>query len=201
MIGTMAGVNLSEDRANVQDSSHEWIKELTRGMARGDEQCFREFYDRYSHRLLGYTLALTNGNAADAEECVQQTLIKIAAKVRPFEAEGLFWGWCAKVARNVVLDQRRQRGRYLGFLERFWRSKNEHTVPLLDENKAHMAIAETVQDLDSSEQRLLQMKYVEGLSVKEIAEAFGSTAKAVESRLSRARAELKRRALERLKHE
>ena len=48
-----------------------------------------------------------------------------------------------------------------------------------------------IAELEPDERALLEVKYLHGLSVREMAEARGSTEKAIESRLSRLRQKLK----------
>jgi RNA polymerase sigma-70 factor (ECF subfamily) len=196
----MVGEAPPKEPEPVQDIQLLPVHALTTGMVRGDEPSYRAFYDQYFPRLFGYLLVLTNGNTEHAEEFLQQTLIKVAAKVKVFEEEQQFWGWLAKIAKNVAFDNHRQRKRYLSFLERFSTWRSESAVASKHEGEFDFAMAEAIATLDSESMDLLKLRYEEGLPVKEIAALLSSTEKAVESRLARLRAELKRRTLETLKH-
>lgn len=94
---------------------------LTRSMARGDEEAFREFYDAYFDRLLRYLLVVTGGNETVARETLQLTLVRVVRHVKPFDAEDKFWSWLTVLARSARADESRKQRRYFAFLERFMR--------------------------------------------------------------------------------
>lgn len=161
--------------------------ELTRRMVKGEEEAFRQFYDAYSARLCGYLFVICRGNEGQARELLQETMIKVARYVRVFEDEEIFWKWLTVVARSCWVDENRKRNRYLAALERFW---NWRSVDMASESDEMLMIA-SLELLGEEDRALLTQKYVEGLSVREIAEVSGSSEKAVESRLTRARSRMK----------
>ncbi len=80
----------------------------------------------------------------------------------------------------------------------FWRQ-----VELLDtssgtEDGWRDALEESLAELTPEERLLLQGKYLEGSSVKDLARETGATEKAVESRLLRLRRDLRQRLLQKL---
>jgi RNA polymerase sigma-70 factor, ECF subfamily len=159
---------------------------LTRRLAAGEEESFREFYDLYSHRLFGYLYVLCRGDAEHARELLQQTMIKVARHARVFDQEQIFWGWLMRLARSSWIDEGRKRNRYIAALERLWKGRAEDPVSPTEE----MAHA-WMDALDEADRLLLTKKYLEGLSLRELAEHFGVSEKAVESRLTRARNRIK----------
>lgn len=162
--------------------------ELTRGMVKGEEEAFRKFYDSYSARLFGYLFVICRGNEQQARELLQETMTKVARYIRVFEQEEIFWKWLTVVARSCWVDENRKRNRYLAALERFWNWRNIDTCA--DESD-EMLLVGSLELLAEDDRALLTQKYVDGLSVREIAEASGSSEKAVESRLTRARNRMK----------
>jgi RNA polymerase sigma-70 factor, ECF subfamily len=161
--------------------------ELTRRMVKGEEEAFRKFYDLYSARLCGYLFVICHGNEEQARELLQETMIKVARYVRVFEEEEIFWKWLTVVARSCWVDENRKRNRYLAALERFWNWRSVDVASESDE----MLMVTSLELLGEEDRALLTQKYVEGLSVREIAELCGSSEKAVESRLTRARGRMK----------
>lgn len=163
---------------------------LTKGLARGNEDSFRAFYDLYAHRLFGYLFVICRGNEAAARELLQQTLIKVARQARVFEDEEIFWKWLGAVARNLWIDETRKRNRYLAALEQFWnwRSASEASGVA---DAAELEMARALEALEEGERDLVRLKYLEGRSVRELAERLGLSEKAVESRLTRARQKIK----------
>jgi RNA polymerase sigma-70 factor, ECF subfamily len=162
--------------------------ELTRRMVKGEEEAFGQFYDLYSARLCGYLFVICRGNEQQARELLQETMIKVARYVRVFEEEEIFWKWLTVVARSCWVDENRKRNRYLAALERFW---NWRSVDAAAVESDEMLMVGSLELLCEEDRTLLTQKYVEGLSVREIAQACGSSEKAVESRLTRARSRMK----------
>ena len=93
------------------------ILSWTRALARGEEEAFRRLYDVYFLRLYRYLLVAAYGNEVMAQDAVQETMIRVARKVRPMGSEEDFWRWLTTVARNVLRDQARRQNRYRGMLD------------------------------------------------------------------------------------
>jgi RNA polymerase sigma-70 factor, ECF subfamily len=161
--------------------------ELTRRMVKGEEEAFGRFYDLYSARLCGYLFVICRGNEQQARELLQETMIKVARYVRVFDEEEIFWKWLTVVARSCWVDETRKRNRYLAALDRFWNWRSVDSAVESDE----MLLVGSLELLCDEDRALLTQKYLEGLSVREIAQACGSSEKAVESRLTRARSRMK----------
>jgi RNA polymerase sigma-70 factor (ECF subfamily) len=166
------------------------IAGLTRRMVKAEEDAFREFYDLYSHRLYAYLFVICRGNEEQARELLQQTSIKVARYIRVFEDQEIFWKWLGVLARSCWVDENRKRNRYLAALERLWNwtaGSEPRWAPVVD----HREIGHFLESLPEEDRALLTQKYLEGFSVREIAEECGSSEKTVESRLTRARNRLK----------
>jgi RNA polymerase sigma factor (sigma-70 family) len=174
--------------------------QLTSAMRRGDEEAYREFFRLYFHRLLAYLIVVTRGDEELARDLLQQTMIKVAKHIRIFEDESVLWRWLALLARTAAVDHGRKSQRYFGFLKRFWSFR---TPPAADEEEREFesTLSEQMQLLEPEERRVLEKKYFDRSSVKEIAAELSLSEKAIESRLTRARAKLKQQLLERLRHE
>jgi len=175
---------------------------LTSRMAQNDEAAWREFYDRYFNRLLRYLLVLTAGREDAAREALQAAMLRAVRHIRRFESETAFWGWLTVLARSSVVDAERKRSRYAALLDRFFR--NAPMEPAEDagaEDCLPALLEKNLGGLDPADRELLERKYFAGDTVREIAREAGTTEKAVESRLGRARRQLKDAMLRALKHE
>jgi RNA polymerase sigma-70 factor (ECF subfamily) len=176
---------------------------LTGQMAKGDEGAYRRFYESYFNRLLRYLLVVTNGNEQAARDALQGTFLRVVRHVKRFESEETFWSWLTVLARSAVIDQQRKEKRYRGLLERFFQpappvsngSQPDADAPILALLKANMGT------LAPEERDLVERKYFENQSVREIAQALGSTEKAIDSRLVRIRRQLKEKILKGLRDE
>ena len=176
------------------------VARLTRLMQRGDEDAYREFFQLYFQRLFAYMLVVTRGNEALARDLVQQTMIKVAKHIRVFEDEEVLWRWLTLLARTAAVDEGRKSTRYFAFLDR-WRSQPVEPEPTpATENTLNELHFYGIDTHESEDLRLLERKYVDGASVREIAAEFSASEKAIESRLSRVRAKLKETVLKGLHH-
>jgi RNA polymerase sigma factor (sigma-70 family) len=178
------------------------IARLTGRMAGGDEAAYREFFELFFSRLLRYLLVLTSGDEAGAREALQATMLRVARHVRRFDQEDALWSWLTVLARSSVIDAERKRKRYFGLLERFFEREPARPAEA-GETEKRMAevLARSLEALAREDRELLERKYFEGESVREIAEALGTSVKSVESRLVRVRRELKTLILRGLKDE
>jgi RNA polymerase sigma-70 factor (ECF subfamily) len=180
------------------------IADLTRRMSAGDERAYREFYDAYYQRLSRYLLVVAAGNEETAAEALESTLLRVVRHIRIFPSEEVFWSWLTVLARSAFHDQTRKRNRYLSFLERFTRhSQIEAIGPDSREADARMetALTSTLAELPYEERQLVEEKYFQRRSVRELADTFQASEKAIESRLVRIRRKLKEALLLKLKNE
>jgi RNA polymerase sigma-70 factor (ECF subfamily) len=174
---------------------------LTRRLAAGDEEAFREFHQLYFDRLYRFLLAVTRGQDEAARDALQETLLRVLRRPRVFHDEEVFWCWLKAVARNIARDGSRKHRRYFALLERFalWRQAGRLEFTGGDEQNLGALLQESLEELEAGERRLIEHKYLDGQSVRELSQLTGTTEKAVESRLLRLRRHLRRRILEKLK--
>lgn len=179
------------------------IARLTARMAACDESAYRQFYDLYFNRLLRYLLVLTGGREDAARDALQATMSRIVRHMRRFDSEEIFWSWLTVLARSSVVDSERKRKRYLALLERFFQSGQPAGPSVNSEADARfmLLLEKNLAALPSEDRNLIERKYFESDSVREIAREVGATEKAVESRLVRIRRQLKESILEELKNE
>jgi RNA polymerase sigma-70 factor, ECF subfamily len=180
------------------------VPALTRRMVQGDETAYRAFYEAYFDRMFRYLLVVTSGDEEAAREALQSALVRVVRHIKIFPNEAVFWGWLTVLARTALADQKRKRRRYLAFLERFtWHSRVEQAVPVDREadGRLESLLQESVQALPFDERQLVEAKYFERRSVREVAEETNLTEKAVESRLVRIRQRLKAAIVEGLRRE
>ena len=71
---------------------------------RADARAFEALYRSHSGKVYGLCLRMT-GNAAEAEDCVQEAFIQAWNKLDKFRGEAAFGTWLHRVAVNVVLGR------------------------------------------------------------------------------------------------
>jgi RNA polymerase sigma-70 factor (ECF subfamily) len=165
---------------------------LTTALARGDDVAWSQFHREYGPAIFRQLLAATRGDHDLASEALQQTYLRVARHARPCESEAMFWGWLRLVARTALSDCRRRRRSFWDMLRR--RAGEPDVDPdtsAHEDQRLQAAIDMALARVDAADQALLTAKYFRNESVREMAERLGVSPKAVESRLTRARAQLR----------
>ncbi|MBM4039316.1 MAG: sigma-70 family RNA polymerase sigma factor [Planctomycetes bacterium] len=159
--------------------------ELMRAAAAGDAGAYAAFARRHAGAVLRYCLTrLANEQAA--EDATQEAMLRVFQQVRAGGTPAEPLGWLFGVARNCCNEVVRQRLR--------------HEAAALPEDlearpaAAHWSpeLADLLGRLSDAEQGLIQMKYTERLTCREIAERSGIPIGTVKASLARAYQKLRR---------
>ena len=169
------------------------LLELTRALARGDDAAWGQFHRDYGPLIFRQLLGATRGDHDLASEALQQTYLRVAKHARPCDCEPMFLGWLRVVARSALSDCRRRRQSFWEMLRRRGDEPAETGASDDAEERVQAALTHALAALEADDRALLEAKYFSGAEVRAIAEQLHLTPKAVESRLTRARAELRRR--------
>lgn len=141
-------------------------------------------FKTYGDRLFAVAYAVCQ-NREDAEDAMQDTLIRYNGVKKEFESEDHIKAWLLRVAINRAKDIRAS----------FWRKKRadwEETMAALPfEDPADSRLFQAVMGLDEKYRVVVQLFYYEDYEVSEIAGILNCPSGTVKSRLSRARALLK----------
>ncbi len=166
---------------------------LVRGLARRRPGGFwAAMYDRHVAAVFGLVYHLVGGDRAVAEEVNQEVWLLGIEQIDHFEpARGGLRDWLLGIARHRALRRRRRDPVHV-FDNQPDRPSDAPEPPesLEGVERADMVRAALL-CLPDDRRRVLLDKYVEGLSVTEIATRTGRSDKAVESLLSRARDQLR----------
>jgi RNA polymerase sigma factor (sigma-70 family) len=178
-------------------SPDDLISLLTRQMAAGDEEAYRRFHSLYFDRLHRFLLAVARGQEQEAREALQETFVRVARSARRFDSEEVFWCWLKAVARNAARDGGRKQRRYFSFLQRF----ALQSPPQSEVCDINGALEECLDELNPADRELIEAKYLQGETVRELSGHAGLTEKAVESRLLRLRQRLRESLLKNLREQ
>lgn len=172
-------------------------KELVRRMVDGEERAFEEFCDDYIPIVFRFAQRRLDGNRELAREMVQSTVCKVIANLASFRGEAALTTWLCACCRNEIA----------GYYRRGSRRPREVALEI-DEFPSGASVAPATPDgpervllrkenaelvhqaldaLPPHYGRALEWKYLENLSVKEIASRLELGPKAAESLLTRAR--------------
>ena len=176
---------------------HEEDKALARQVARGDEQAFRQFFNRYYPRVYRFCVRRMQQDAA--EDVAQIVLTQAVRKISSYRGEAALFTWLCQIARNQIsaFYRANSRHRHLVALEDSESIRAEvESLPadpifspenVATQSQRQQLVALILDHLPGHYGAILEWKYIEGLSVEEIAERLETTAIAVQSMLARAR--------------
>lgn len=169
---------------------------LVRGVLAGDPRAARVLVAR--HREAAYRLARTaTGDAEEAFDLTQEAFVAAFGALHRYDPALPFRGWIAGITLNKCRDHARRRTvrRFLGLPlpdnAANWIADEAPSPETVAAHRAELAAtARAIAALPSSLKDVLILRTIEGLSQEETAQALGISAKAVETRLYRARQKL-----------
>lgn len=129
------------------------------------------------------------GARADAEDLLQEALIRAYQRFAQLREAAKFKGWLLCIMRRCFLDRHRRAGRRIGELGL---EAYELAAPEADATPYAGPVRLALGRLPGAQRELLTLFYVEGLSLEETGQVTGLSARVVRQRLYRAREGLRR---------
>ena len=180
--------------------------ELVRRAKAGELAAFETLTNRHEQRV--YSLALrVLRHEQDAEDVTQQTFLSAVEHLAGFREEASFSTWLLRIATHAALKViRKRKGLDTISLEEATEvSESVNSVPhpefiadwrqspeqLVQRNETRRLLDEALAQLDEKHRLVFLLRDVEGLSVKETANALGLSEANVKVRLLRARLQLR----------
>jgi len=153
------------------------------------------------NKLFRYSLRIV-GNHMEAEDVVQEVLVKIWKKEEDLKGIENFEAWCMTVTRNLSLDKLRKVKKTLEPVENHIQIKDEALDPYQRTRQKELLgiITETMNELNPDHKQVIHLRDIEGYTYKEIAQITGFTVDKTKVYLHRARINL-RKALMKYKNE
>jgi RNA polymerase sigma factor (sigma-70 family) len=165
-----------------------WGRQAARGAPAAlggadDDQIVTELYRRYRGPLMAYVLRLTAGDRQQAEDVVQETMVRAWRQAGELDlGEPSLMPWLATVARRIVIDQSRRR-----------RARPTETgdvvlenVPVADATEdllRKVVVTEAMQELSPAHREVLNETILRDRTVNEAAEVLGIPVGTVKSRV------------------
>ena len=155
---------------------------------------FEEIYERYANKVYRKCYSFVY-NQEKAEDLTHDIFLKLIVKIGTYKETSKFSTWLYSITYNYCMDQIRTR-----------KKKTEVPLPdqidISDEDDGDFLdfqsaeLEKSLKQMPSEERAILQMKYQEDFSIKEIAETMKISESAVKMRLLRSKEKLKKFYLE-----
>jgi RNA polymerase sigma-70 factor, ECF subfamily len=191
---------------SIQNRAADAYAALVRDAAGGDRNAMERLLMRAQEVAYRFSL-LVCGHPDDAEDVMQDALLKTFRYVSRIEQPEAFRTWLYKTVRNACLMKRRRRAgepSHLVSIEQGDRSKDGKRTPIDLPDNARAAdqrlidswlgerLGKALHRLPPTFRALVVMREMEGLSTREVAGILGISEANVKTRLHRARIMLRR---------
>ncbi len=175
-------------------------KKLVKQLLAGSERAFDQFFDENFARLYRFALTRLSDDPDAAREVAQLTLTKAIRKLGTYRAESALYTWLCAICRNETSDWLARQGRYREHIvltedlpevraavESF--QVPEQMTPERHYRRVEMLrlIQVALDNLPAKYGDVLEWKYIEGHSIREISARMNIGAEATQSLLARAR--------------
>jgi RNA polymerase sigma-70 factor, ECF subfamily len=193
-----SGLDASAQRTNADTAGDATLVAEARC---GDSSAFAELGKRHSRRVLHKIYRITN-NWQDAEDVLQESLMRAFVHFHTFECKASFSTWFTSIAMNTALMLLRKQKRFTRLtIDSAVDDRTECNRPEFrdhrDDPEQHFVreqrtelLRQAIRRLPPEYRRVVQLRQTGQLSTKEIAESLGISPSAVKSRLFRARSVL-----------
>ncbi len=183
---------------NTLQSGHTREQELISGVQRGQHELFYELIRPYERRVYAAAFAILR-NEHDAEDTVQEAMLKALTNIAKFRAEARFSTWLIQITVNEALMRRRRerivqmeaiddrREEESDYAPRDFADWREIPSEALERKEVRQRLAEALATLDHKYREVFVLRDMEHLNIQETAEALGISVASVKTRLLRAR--------------
>lgn len=175
-------------------------KRLVKKLLAGEQQAFDRFFDENFARLYRFALVRLSDDPDGAKEVAHISLTRAIRKLHTYRAESALFTWLCAICRNEVSDWLSRQGRYRQHIvltedyPDIRAAVDSYHAPIDESPEAHYQRVEAVRLIQVALDKLpakygnvLEWKYVEGHSVREIATRLDIGQEAAQSLIARAK--------------
>jgi RNA polymerase sigma factor (sigma-70 family) len=162
-------------------------------VAAGSDDAFAALDARYRRRLVRFARGFVPGGTADAEDVVQDAMVRAVRALRNGSRPEAVGAWLHRITRNCALDLTASRRRHpVVELADHAHPPAEDAQEAVERSLGMRAVVADVSRLPTTQRSALVLRELEGRSYADIADELDTTVPAVKSLLVRARQGLKR---------
>jgi RNA polymerase sigma-70 factor (ECF subfamily) len=156
------------------------VQSLVQRAKDGDTAAFTVLYEEHAPRLYRYFLPRVGGRSQQAEDLTEEVFVRVLERIERYEDRGLpFGAWLFRIAHNLLIDHQRRLPKQpmvgIDECEEIRGPAEKEIQQALDQHE----IAITMARLTSDQRNVIQLRFMEGLSIIETALALGKTEESV----------------------
>lgn len=189
--------------AAVKQLLHSNEAELLRLVCSGDREAFYRLVQPCENAVFSAAMAILN-NPADAEEVVQEAVLKALANIQRFRGEAKFSTWLIQITINEARLKLRKDRRHLyesvdepqtddegDYFPKDFADWREIPSESLQRKELREALQRALASLPQKYREVLIMRDIQHLSIEETAQVLGLSTGNVKTRLLRARLQMR----------
>ncbi|MES2799480.1 MAG: sigma-70 family RNA polymerase sigma factor [Bacteroidota bacterium] len=147
-------------------------------------EALTELHARYSKKVLGFFIRMTRGDEEKSQDLVQDVFLRILEKHHLFDPSKRFYTWMFTIASNMVKTSfRSQQHDDLEEGSKVFELHTEFSDNRLDKEVFRNTLKGAVENLEEHHRIAFVLRFMEEMSVKEIAEILQVNEGTVKSRI------------------
>ena len=170
---------------------------LIQRASNGDAASFNSLMGLHERRMYAVALRMC-GNPEDAQDCLQEAMLRIYRSIAGFKGQASFSTWVYRITMNTCLDELRKRKNRQntsldGLLDTGWSPVDGGETPeghaLRQEVRG--ILMSIIQELPEDMRAAVVLRDIQGYSYDEISEILDANVGTIKSRISRGRERLR----------
>ena len=159
-------------------------KALIEKCQRGDRQAFDELIRLYYDYVSAFLLK-TTADEMLTEDLTQETFLKMIRHIEKFDPGGraAFGTWLITIAKNCYIDHLRRNRIYLEDIESLPIEDTQNVADEVERRLQYEQAMKVLETLPPEQALAIRLKYVEDMTLAQIAERFGVQPKTIKSRI------------------
>jgi len=189
----------SDEAALIHGQARAAETALIRAAQGGDRAAFEELVRAYDQKVLRLAMNLLR-SPEDARDVYQETFLRVYRNLNNFRFDCSFHTWIYRIATNICLDMLRKRkvrkeespvlATPDGMIDRLESVAEQRTdldpQKYLQSGQIRRRVKAALADLSPRERMVFELRHYEGLRLRNIGEALGTTEEAAKNCLFRA---------------
>lgn len=172
-------------------------QELIRLAGDGDQRAFETLISVHESRMYAVALRMC-GNREDAQDCMQEAMIRIYRSMTTFKGQSSFATWVYRITMNSCLDELRRRKTRTAtsldaLLDNGYSPSDEADTPEQHslQNEQRRLLERAIASLPDDMRAAIVLRDIQGCSYEEIAQTLDANVGTIKSRISRGRERLR----------